>query len=359
MVSFVCWPAFASVAWLALLSSASAELVPSFSLEYSSMNATHVVVVDAAGNVLESWRGNLAPGERIDGAPAGRRENVINPFPGETRDPAIVAVTGNRRVLFLTRSQDGTSWVAASEPQHDPRLATVWIEKDHCFAVYQFHNPGSGAQMLPLYLDEATLKARVTTCKETVALDVAAAAATSDSSFAGHWHVFLPAGFTHRITLTHVEGNRYRLEPGVLNFAGLYESVGDRLTSVDQDKVRRGEFVWHVRSPYLITLIEQTESHGSDYTGAVLFRPRNKVNALIEDLGSVDAEVRVRAIDSLRELGGDAEAALPKLREIIDTSQADPVDFCRAYTRLKTAPEHVRAYWAMIHIEACLEGHDK
>lgn len=284
MVSFVCRSTFAGFAWLALLSSASAELVPSFSFEHASANATHVVVVDAAGNVLESWRGTLAPGEKIDGMPAGKPENVVNSFPGDSRDPAIAAVTGNRRVLFLTRSEDGKSWIAASEPEPDPRLATVWIEQDQCFAVYQLHNPGSGAQMLPLHLDEATLKARVTRDKEADASGVAPPATSSDSNLAGEWHVFLPAGFTHRIKLTHMEGNRYRLEPGSLNFGGVYEANHDRLTSVDQEKARQGEFVWQVRSPYLITLIEQTGSHGSDYTGAVLFRRRNNVDALIEDL---------------------------------------------------------------------------
>jgi hypothetical protein len=356
MAPFFRQPMIAGVAWLALLSSASAELVPSFSLDYSSANATHVVVVDTEARVLECWRGTLAPGEKIVGVPAGRRENVVHRFPRDARESAIVAVTGNRRVLFLTRSNDGTSWVAASEPEHDPRLATVWIEKGQCFAVYQWRNPGPGAQMLPLDFDEATLKVRVTRGNDAVADSAAATAATSDADLTGEWHLFLPAGFEHRVKLVHVEANRYRLEPVSLNVGGLYEADDHCLTSVDQDNSENGKFVWRFRSRYLLTLVEQTGSHGSDYTGAALFRRRNKVDAWIEDLGSDDAEIRLRAMDSLRELGPAAATALPALRTIIAKSQSDPEDFRRAYTSVAAAPEHVRAYWAMIHIEASLRA---
>jgi hypothetical protein len=356
MAPFVSQPMIAGFAWLALLSSASAELVPSFSLDYSLANATHIVVIDAEARVVECWRGTLAPGEKIDGAPVGRPENVVNPFPRDAREPAVLAVTGNRRVLFLARSKDGASWIAASEPEHDPRLATVWIEKAQCFAVYQFRNPGSGAQVLPLDLDEATLKARVTRDMEAIAGSATAAAASSDADLAGEWQVFLPAGSEHRVKLVHVEAKRYRLEPASLNFGGLYEADDHCLTSVDQDNSGTGKFVWRVRSRYLIALIEQTGSHGSGYTGAVLFRRRNKVNALIEDLGSDDSEIRLRAMDSLRELGPAAAPALPKLRQITAKSEADPEDFRRAYTSIAAAPEHVRAYWAMIHVEASLRG---
>lgn len=59
-------------------------------------------------------------------------------------------------------------------------------------------------------------------------------------------------------------------------------------------------------------------------------------------------------MDSLRALGAAAVASLPELRQIVAASQADPDDFRWAYSRLSTVPEHVRAHWAIIHIEACL-----
>ena len=281
MRAFFSTPVIVGFTWLAMLSSSAAESVPSFSLEYSAANATHVVVVDAAGTVLESWRGDVAPGKTIDGAVAGRPETVADPFPRDGRKPNVAAITGARRVLFLTRSQGGRAFLGASQPDHVLRLATVWIEENQCFAVYQLHNPGSGAQMLPLQCDEATLKATVTRGMEAFARSVPVARESSDSDLAGEWRVFLPAGFEHRIKISRIEVNRYRLEPASLNFGGVYDMQDRRFTSVEPEDSPHGRFVWQIRSPHLITLVEQTGSHGSDYTGAVLFRP--KTEALIEE----------------------------------------------------------------------------
>lgn len=92
----------------------------------------------------------------------------------------------------------------------------------------------------------------------------------------GSWRVFLPAGFEHTVTLTLVEGNVYRLQPGSLTFSGLYEVRGDGFILVQPSQPRLKGFEWKIRSPYLITLVEQPSNTGANYLGAVLFRPAER-----------------------------------------------------------------------------------
>jgi hypothetical protein len=150
-----------AVAVVGLTPPAQAELVPSFDLSYAKQKATHVVVVDGDGVVLEVWRGDLAKGDKLPFKAGEKPINVVNPLPGEPGDPKVAAVTGSRRVLFLTRGRNGEAWTPASFPKPELRLATVWIEEGHCFAIYQFRNPGAGAQMHPLYMEEQGLKDEV------------------------------------------------------------------------------------------------------------------------------------------------------------------------------------------------------
>jgi hypothetical protein len=129
-------------------------------LGYAKEKATHVVVVDASGAVLESWRGDLAKGDKLPFKASEKPTEVVNPSPGQPRDPKVVSVTGNRRVLFLIRGKDGETFTPVSFPNPEERLATVWIEQGQCFAIYQFKNPG-GARMHPVYMDERRLKDEV------------------------------------------------------------------------------------------------------------------------------------------------------------------------------------------------------
>ncbi len=146
---------------LGLASSAWAEAVPSFSLVYAQRNATHVVVVDANGVVLESWRGDLVKGDTVPFRATKKPLEVVNPFPKEPRDPKVDSVTGKRRVLFLVREKSSDSWTPCGFLLPEERFATVWVEDGQCFAVYQFTNPGTGAKMHPLYMGEQRLKEEV------------------------------------------------------------------------------------------------------------------------------------------------------------------------------------------------------
>lgn len=101
----------------------------------------------------------------------------------------------------------------------------------------------------------------------------AAASCHAAPSLEGEWRVFLPAGYEQRTTLIVDGPNAYRLEPGNLTFSGRYEFRDGRLLPADATDAPRGFFAWEFRSPHLLTLIEQRAEVGSDYTGAILFRP--------------------------------------------------------------------------------------
>ena len=89
---------------------------------------------------------------------------------------------------------------------------------------------------------------------------------------AGEWRLFLPAGFEKRVAFEKIEGERYRLTPGKLTFGGIYAVRGDRAVLVEPNDPSHGGFEWQIRSPYMISLIEQSENTGAEYTGATFFR---------------------------------------------------------------------------------------
>ncbi len=143
---------------LAFPSFLRAESVPSFALDYANEHATHVVVVRADGTVLESWRGDLSTGDKLPFKSSGEKLQVVNPLPRLTPEPSVKSVTGQRRVLFLIRKKPTDRWTFAGSLSAEERFGTVWIEDGQCFAQYQFMNPGNGAKMHPLYIDERRLK---------------------------------------------------------------------------------------------------------------------------------------------------------------------------------------------------------
>src|SRR5262245_35358890 len=89
---------------------AYSETLPSFNSIYSTWEASHIVVIDAAGVVQESWKGDLAKGESlpIDAWMLPGKQKVHHGWPGETREDklpegAVREVSGKRRVVFLIR----------------------------------------------------------------------------------------------------------------------------------------------------------------------------------------------------------------------------------------------------------------
>src|SRR5688500_6801956 len=51
--------------------SAAGAIRPSFSEHYSAWHATHVIVVDSSGAILESWKGDLKAGGMLPLEPLG------------------------------------------------------------------------------------------------------------------------------------------------------------------------------------------------------------------------------------------------------------------------------------------------
>jgi hypothetical protein len=156
-------PILAALVVFCLARTAASESVAEFSLDYAREKSTDIVVVDAEGKVLESWRGKLNVGEKLP-FKADKKPQAVIEVP-RLLESKIKEVTGQRRVLFLKFVPPGRGFDLApphyrpvSSLKDDISLATVWIEKGECFAIYQHINPGPGAFMHPLSLDEKRLK---------------------------------------------------------------------------------------------------------------------------------------------------------------------------------------------------------
>jgi hypothetical protein len=294
---------FAAVLAFGLSSGAAqAELWPSFDLGYSAKHATHVVVVNAEGVVLESWRGDLISGTKLpfpaksDPIPvdyiASFQVTDEADIEFEAVKKTVKSVTGNRRVLFLIRSKNQDenleAWFPANINEPDIKLATAWIEQGQGFAIYQCINPGPPAKMHPLYLSEATIKkqvleiAKASTAKASVPVKPAIvakpkSAVKSASDLAGQWRVLLPEGYEYDITVTALKDGGYHLAPESLTFCGDYQLQDNHLVNTKSPDNPAGRYHWKMNSPYMFTLTKQTSSVGSYYTGAVLFRSRKEL----------------------------------------------------------------------------------
>lgn len=173
------------------LSPALSSIRPSFSVDYSSWHATHIVLVttDASEDnfhVIASWKGDLGVGNRVavpelrpnpdaipismypDLQPLAIRGGISEQIP---RQPV-----GSHIVLFLVCSTDEQSPISnprygrpcrwkPSEFTGSMKASVVWIDEDHLFGFTQPMNPGpSVLGVLPG--SETTLFDRVSEVKE-------------------------------------------------------------------------------------------------------------------------------------------------------------------------------------------------
>ncbi|MCC6798031.1 MAG: hypothetical protein IT366_23155 [Candidatus Hydrogenedentes bacterium] len=156
-----------------LVPGASAMIIPSFYLDFSIEKATHIVLasegekIDGKLSVVESWKGDLRPGDAIDVPElaqfAPKETRTLKEF-GTEREYGVV--TGDRMILFLVKSLDWaapgsnelkTKWLPASSPDFIPadtgqkgsldniarmRISVSWIEGDKTYAYEQIMNPG-------------------------------------------------------------------------------------------------------------------------------------------------------------------------------------------------------------------------
>ena len=151
-----------------------AGIRPSFGLDHCTWHATHVVVategdkIDGRLIVLESWRGDLRPGEVISipelasFKSQSSREIKTGPFAIKSDEPKRY-VTSSRMILFLKKkaeapetstnledkSRASDQWEPAS--REGINVSVLWIEGDHAFAFIQVMNPGDS--ILTYYRD--------------------------------------------------------------------------------------------------------------------------------------------------------------------------------------------------------------
>jgi hypothetical protein len=142
-----------------LVMSADAAKRPSFSAPYSAWQATHVIVVDANGAIVESWKGDLKPGGMLALAPLEipKGEAISYELRGKKKDDPE-RVSGERTVLFLTRKDK--TWKPASL-FGGMKVSVAWIEKRRVYAFVQQINPGPSL-LIPLGVTEEDLKKLVT-----------------------------------------------------------------------------------------------------------------------------------------------------------------------------------------------------
>lgn len=178
--------AFALLVALVVPAAARADLMPSFSSGRCETAATHIVVVNTNGQVLESWRGDLTPGdllpikefhlptsETVSEFGRGGTPGKATGFETNRKGGVPEKVTGARRVLFLIRGMpvhNRGHAVGSWAPAHwvgDFNVSAVWLEDGHAFALEQIFNPGS--QMMSYVSTEAEFKKRVEGINKTVA----------------------------------------------------------------------------------------------------------------------------------------------------------------------------------------------
>jgi len=156
---------------LAVSSTASAGIRPSFSPEGCSWRATDIVVVtegaqiDGNFTVIETWKGDLKPGETIS-VPELRQfkeqdARLIFSEPwSDTKEPQRRYVSGERMILFLRDArkpqdfaedddrQTGTSetstsrWKPTNPMATEMKFSTAWIENGKVYCFIQIMNPG-------------------------------------------------------------------------------------------------------------------------------------------------------------------------------------------------------------------------
>lgn len=124
---------------LALASPASAAIKMGYGTETCDFAATHVVVADDTGKVLESWRGDLTPGTVL---PVAEFKLLQETEGGRRQKP-----DGKRLVLFLTKG--GSQWngrtVRGWSAAHFVgrfNVSTAWVDGGKAYGLMQTTNPG-------------------------------------------------------------------------------------------------------------------------------------------------------------------------------------------------------------------------
>ena len=150
---------------LLLVLQTNAGIRPSFNLDYCTWQATHIVIategdeIDGTLTVLDSWKGDLRPGEAVSipdlasfKSPSSRE--VKKGLFGDKSDDPPRYVSGARMILFLKEKERSAAIAhAASRDVHVERQwepasregitwSVLWLEGEESFAFIQIMNPG-------------------------------------------------------------------------------------------------------------------------------------------------------------------------------------------------------------------------
>lgn len=152
---------FSIIVLLLSVGKLEAGIRASFSLSQSSWTATHIVIIDEAGSVQESLKGDLSPGFRIP------LEQLKMPTQQEMDEAprgsfgAKSKLSNKRRILFLIK--ENSKWKPAATEMN---ISMAWHEKEALYGFKQVFNPGP----LCLVVLEETDKRFFQIIKETVKL---------------------------------------------------------------------------------------------------------------------------------------------------------------------------------------------
>jgi len=137
---------------LLCVSSVSGGIRPSFSLDYCSWNATHIVVategdeIDGNFTVLESLKGDLNYSETvfIQELAAFKSESLrqVKEWYSE-KTLTSKYVSGGKLILFLKKNPNSKEIWQSANLFGDFTVSVVWIEDTETFAFIQTINPGS------------------------------------------------------------------------------------------------------------------------------------------------------------------------------------------------------------------------
>jgi hypothetical protein len=233
-----------------------------------------------AFKLLEVWKGRYGPLAFAKQPPTGYIET-----PGPGGGPEVHAV-GDEVILFYTnhnQSQEGIS-------RHDMTLLVnggkiIYPPETELFSGKRDYTVEEFRREITSRTDAADTEKRSVHEQET---------AEPRSDYSGSWRMLLPAGFEHETKMETLAGNRYRLRSPGSRFNGVYELRDRRLVIVEPEATRREGYVWEIRSPYLLTLIEHAPDLQHDYRGAVLFRSKeDRAERPDHPVGEgADAEIR-------------------------------------------------------------------
>jgi hypothetical protein len=165
----------ALIALVVFLKPVSAGIRPSFSLEYCSWHATDIVLAEVAPgvdafSVIESWKGQLQPGDVIvipdlhpvpNAVPISlypRRTDFFAPDPSGISEQIPAQPFGSRSILFLEKEQGSEPSITPAKPGsrarwrsadlfQEMKTSVIWMDGEQLYTFQQVMNPGPSILM--------------------------------------------------------------------------------------------------------------------------------------------------------------------------------------------------------------------